>query len=310
MSEAVAELLRGAIQTRVTGVVAELGVADALAEGPRPVAEVADDVGADRDVLERFLRALASGGVFAEVEPGVWRNTESSALLGRETPWGAFAQLYGGVWHRAAGRLDAGGRPAFDGDFWTWLAEHPHERALFDLAMEEGTERRIERLDALEWRGDETVVDVGGGNGSLLRDLIARRPGLHGIVFDLPETARDEAALARAGIRFEAGSFFDDHVPAADVYVLGTVLHNWPDEQAAAILRAICADARPGARVLILDLVVRPDDDSPGVAWFGLLGLALFGARERTESEWRALLDAAGLRVDAVHEALIEARCP
>ena len=261
MSEAVAELRE---RVRVTGVVAELGVADALAEGPRPVAEVADDVGADRDVLERFLRALASGGVFAEVEPGVWRNTESSALLGREMPWGAFAQLYGGIWHRAAGRLDAGGRPAFDGDFWTWLAEHPHERALFDLAMEEGTERRLERLDALEWRGDETVVDVGGGNGSLLRKLIARRPGLHGIVFDL---------------------------------------------QAAAILRAICADAPPGARVLILDLVIRQDDDSPGVAWFGLLGLALFGAHERTEREWRTLLDAAGLRVDSVHEALIEARC-
>lgn len=310
MSEAVAELLRGAIETRVTGVVAELGVADALAEGPRPLAEVADEVGADRDVLERFLRALASGGVFAEVGPGVWRNTESSELLGREMPWGAFAQLYGGVWHRAAGRLDAGGRPAFDGDFWTWLADHPHERALFDLAMEEGTERRLERLDALKWRGDETVVDVGGGNGSLLRRLISRRPGLHGIVFDLPETARDEASFASAGIRFEAGSFFDDHVPAADVYVLGTVLHNWPDEQAAAILRAICADAPPDARVLILDLVVRPDDDSPGVAWFGLLGLALFGARERTESEWRALLDAAGLHVDAVHEALIDARCP
>ena len=227
MSEAVAELRE---RVRVTGVVAELGVADALAGGPRPVAEVADDVGADRDVLERFLHALASGGVFAEVEPGVWRNTESSALLGREMPWGAFAQLYGGIWHRAAGRLDAGGRPAFDGDFWTWLAEHPHERALFDLA--------------------------------------------------------------------------------ADVYVLGTVLHNWPDEQAAAILRAICADAPPGARVLILDLVIRQDDDSPGVAWFGLLGLALFGAHERTEREWRTLLDAAGLRVDSVHEALIEARCP
>jgi MYXO-CTERM domain-containing protein len=294
----------------VTGVVAELGVADALAEGPRPVGDVADEVGADPDVLDRFLRALASGGVFAEVEPGIWRNTESSALLGRETPWGAFAQLYGGVWHRAAGRLDAGGHPAFDGDFWTWLGKHPQERALFDLAMEEGAERRVERLDALDWRGDETVVDVGGGNGSLLRKLIARRPRLRGIVFDLPETARDEAALAGAGIRFEAGSFFDDRVPAADVYVLGTVLHNWPDEQAAAILRAICKDAPPAARVLILDLVVQPDDDSPGVAWFGLLGLALFGSRERTESEWRTLLDAAGLRVDAVHEALIEARCP
>jgi hypothetical protein len=308
MSDAVAELLRGALETRVTGLVAELGVADALSEGPRPVSELARDVGADADLLERFLHALASGGVFTEVEPGVYGNTDSSELLGRAKPWGAFAQLYGGVWHRAVGRLDASGRPAFDGDFWNWLAEHPHERSLFDLAMEEGTERRVERLDGLDWRGDETVVDVGGGNGSLLGGLIARRPGLRGIVFDLPETVRDEAALADAGLEFEGGSFFE-RVPIADVYVFSTVLHNWPDREATTILRTTCAHAPGAARVLILDRVVRPEDDAPGVAWFGLLGHALFGARERTEAEWRDLLAAVGLRIEAVHDVLIEARC-
>ena len=307
MSETISELLRGAIATRVTGVVAELGVADALAEGPRPVAEVADEVGADADTLERFLRALASNGVFAEAAPGVYANTEASALLGREQPWGAFAQLYGGIWHRVAGGLDASGGRAID-DFWSWLAEHPHERALFDLAMEDGKERRVERLEQASWNGDETVVDVGGGNGSLLSALLARRPGLRGIVFDLAETVRDEDELARAGIEFQAGSFFD-RVPAADVYVLGTVLHNWPDEQAGAILRTIRAHAPARARVLVLDLVVGPSPPS-GVAWFDLLGLALFSARERTEPEWRALLTNAGLEVEAVHDALIEARCP
>jgi len=309
MSETVSELLRGAIATRVTGVVAELGVADALAAGPRPVADLAREVGADADVLERFLRALASSGVFAETAPGVYGNTETSELLGRNQPWGAFAQLYGGVWHGTAGRLDASGRRAFQGDFWAWLAAHPHERSLFDLAMEEGTERRVDRLDGVAWNGNETVVDVGGGNGSLLRGLIVRRPELHGVVFDLAETVRDEAALARAGVAFEAGSFFE-RVPVADVYVLGTVLHNWPDEQATSILRTIRAHAPSSARVLILELVVRPADESASVAWFGLLGLALFGARERTEAEWCALLEAAGLRIDAVHDALIEASCP
>ena len=309
MSETISELLRGAIATRVTGVVAELGVADALAAGPRQIADVALEVGADGDVLNRFLRALASVGVFAEVAPGVFRNTESSELLRRQTPWGAFAQLYGGVWHRAAGSLDASGRRAFDGDFWGWLGEHPHERSLFDLAMEEGTERRVDRLARVAWRGDETVVDVGGGNGSLLLELVGRRPGLRGIVFDLPEAVRDDAALASAGIEFEPGSFFE-RVPAADVYVLGTVLHNWPDEQARSILGTIRLHAPAGARVLVLDLVVRDDENPPGSAWFDLLSLALFGAHERTESEWRALLDAAGLRVEAVHDALIEASCP
>ena len=309
MSETISELLRGAIATRVLGVVAELGVADALAAGPRSAQEIADEVGADPKVLERFLRALSSEGVFTETTVGIFENTVPSELLARGKPWSAFAQLYAGVWHRVAGRLDASGRRAVDSDFWTWLAEHPHERSLFDLAMAEGKERRIERLERAAWSGDETVVDVGGDNGSLLVALLARRPGLRGIVYDLPETVRDEAALSHAGIEFEPGSFFE-RVPSADVYVLGTVLHNWPGEEAASILRTIRSHAPAGARVLILDLVIDPQNAAPGILWFDLLGLALFGAHERTEPEWRTLLADAGLEIDAVHDGLIEARCP
>ena len=97
----------------------------------------------------------------------------------------------------------------FGTDFWSWLAEHPEERAAFDRAMEQGWERRVERLAAVDWRGDEVVVDVGGGNGSTLVELLKRRPGLRGIVFDLPETNRDEAALERAGVEFVPGDFFE-----------------------------------------------------------------------------------------------------
>jgi SAM-dependent methyltransferase len=305
VSQAIWELLGGAITTRVLGVVAELRVADALAGGPRSAREVAEEVGADPGVLERFLRALSREGVFAETSPGVFENTEASEALADGQPWGAFAQLYGGVWHGAAGRLDASGRCGFDGDFWAWLAEHPRERALFDLAMAEGKERRVERLAQVAWRGDETVVDLGGGNGSLLLELIERHPGLRGIVFDLPETVRDEAALARAGIAFEGGSFFE-RVPRADVYVLGTVLHNWPDAEAASILRAIRAAAPAGARVLILDLVLEPETAAREALWFDLLGHALFGAHERTEPQWRTLLAAAGFEPVAFHDGLIE----
>lgn len=307
MSEGVLwDLCRGATATRVLGIVAELGVADALAAGPRPVAEIAAGVGADPRTLDRYLRALASDGVFAEEEPGVYRNTEASELLRRDTPWNAFAQLYGGVWHRAAGALDATGAKAFEGEFWDWLADHPRERALFDLAMEDGTEQRVDRIAGLPWHDGETVVDVGGGSGSLLLALFARRPSLSGVVLDLPETVRDDAALASAGIEFVGGSFFE-RVPDGDTYLLSTVLHNWPDEEAAAILGTICRDAPTGARVLILDWVV---DRVEGSAWLDLLGLALFGAHERTEAQWRALLGAAGLQLDEVGERLIQATCP
>jgi O-methyltransferase domain/Dimerisation domain len=306
-------LLRGGMGTRVLGIVADLGVADALAEGPRPVEDVAREVGANADSLQRFLRALASDGVFAEVEPGVFRNTDSSELLTSEG-WGDFAHLFGSVWYRAVADLEAETGEAtfprtFGTDFWAWFADRPEERASFDRAMTEGKDRRVERLSGIEWRSDETVVDVGGGNGSLLVELVRRRPGVRGIVFDLPETNRDEAQLARQGCEFIAGSFFE-RVPRGDAYILGTVLHDWDDERATAILRTIREAAPPGARVLILDSVIQPGNDPQGSKWLDLLMLVIAGGRERTEPEWRALIEGSGLRVDAIEDGLVQASCP
>jgi DNA-binding Lrp family transcriptional regulator len=306
------DLLRGALGTRALGVVAELGVADALAGGPMPVTELAREVGADSDTLHRLLRALASDGVFTETEPGVFENTDASEMLGAGTGWGDFAHLFGGVWHRTAGELDATGEPPFPRlygtDFWSWLAEHPDERAAFDRAMEQGWERRVERLAAVDWRGDEVVVDVGGGNGSLLVELLKRRPGLRGIVLDLPETNRDEAALARAGVEFVPGNFFDA-VPDGDVYVLSTILHDWDDDRAAAILRTIRATASHDSRLLVIETVVEPGNEPDAAKWLDLLMLALFAGRERDEEQWRALLDAGGFEPTDIADGLIEARC-
>jgi hypothetical protein len=302
-------LLRGALGTRALALVADLGVADALADGPRPVAELAQQFDADADTLGRLLRALASEGIFAEQEPGVFRNTDASELL--RGGWGSFAHLFGGAWFQATGVLDASGQPSFPGlfgtDYWSWLAENPDERAAFDRAMEQGNEGRVERLAALDWRGDETVVDVGGGNGSLLVGLLQKHPGLRGIVFDLPETTRDEAGLGER-CTFVAGSFFE-RVPEGDVYVLSTILHDWDDAAAARILETIRAHAPPGARMLVIDAVVRDGNEPDGAKWLDLLMLALFAGRERDENQWRALLGAVGFEPVSIEDGLIEARC-
>jgi hypothetical protein len=304
------ELMRGALATRALAIAADLRVPGALEGGPRPVEEVARGVGADPETLDRVLRALASEGVFAEEEPGVFRNTPASELLGRDG-WDDFAHFHGGIWHRAAGELQPSGEPsfpqAFGTDFWTWLAAHPTERATFDRAMGQGVEQRVGRLLSLDWHGDETVVDVGGGNGSLLVELLSRKPGLQGIVFDLPETNRDETNLGER-CTFVAGSFFES-VPLGDVYVLSTVLHNWDDERAATILRTIHAAGSFDTRVVILDAVVPAGNEPHGAKWSNLMVLALFGARERSEAQWRALLDDAGFEPMRIDERLIEARC-
>ena len=305
------DLQRGALVTRALCIVAELGIADALAAGPRPVEELASETGADRDSLRRFLRALASDGVFVEVSPGVFGNTEASELLRTGGDWRDFAHLFGTVWHRAAGELEADGEATFPriygAEFWAWLAAHPEERAAFDRAMNEGGGDRVERLAALDWRGGETVVDVGGGNGSLLVALLARHPGLQGIVFDLPETNRDEASFGER-IAFVPGSFFES-VPPADVYVLSTILHDWPDEQAAAILRTVRAAAPEDARLVLLESVI-PDGNEPhGAKWLDLLMLALFAGRERDEKQWRELLEQTGFEPVRVQDGVVEARC-
>ena len=305
------QLFWGGLVTRLLAIVADLGVADALADGPRPVDELAREVGADPDALHRILRALASDGVFAEEAPGVYRNTEASQGLRRGTRWHDFAHLFGGVWHRVLGELTAAGEPTFERihgtDFWSWLGERPDERGAFDRAMSGSWQWKVDRVASAEWRGDELVVDVGGGNGALLIELLRRRPGLRGIVFDLPETTRDEPALGDR-IEFVAGSFFE-RVPAGDVYVLSTILHDWDDGRAGQILRTIRAAAPDDGRLLVVDAVVPAGNEPHSAKFLDLLMLALFGARERDEAQWRALLEENGFEPIGVEDGLVEARC-
>jgi hypothetical protein len=243
------------------------------------------------------------------VEPGVFRNTPASELLREMYGWKDFAHLFGGVFYRAFADLDASGDSPFEAtfgaDFWSWLKAHPEERAAFDRAMGQGKEDRLERLKAVEWLGDETIVDVGGGNGSLLVELLRLNPGLQGIVFDLPETVRDEAALGER-IEFVEGSFFE-RVPPGDVFILGTILHDWDDERAASILRTIRSAAAAESRLLVIDAVVPSGKEQGGRKWLDLLMLTVAGGKERTEAQWRELFAVGGWEPVRFHEALIEA---
>ena len=301
------DALRGALVTRALGLVADLRVAQALSTGPQSSAELARERGVDADVLHRVLRALASDGIFEETEPGVFRNTAASEVLLRDG-WDDFAHHFGGAWLQAVAGLDASGEASFPrvyGDgFWGWLAAHPDERAAFDRAMAQGWQGRLDRLESVAWRGDELVVDVGGGSGSLLVALLERHPGMRGIVFDLPETVRDGQALGARGA-FVEGSFFES-VPHGDVHLLSTILHDWDDHSALRILETIRAAA--GHRLVVLDNVVESGNAPDGAKWLDLLMLTLAGGRERTADQWRALLGDAGWRATRVGEGIIEAQ--
>jgi hypothetical protein len=292
--------IMGFMVSQAVYVAAKLRIADMLADGPRPATELADASGVHPEALYRLLRMLAGHGVFLEDADGGFANSERSELL-RDAPgsFREFALVFGEEFYPAFGRLEGAietGEPSFDAAFGAtyeeYLTANPAARARFNRFMATGKEALAELVAARPWRGDETVVDVGGGNGALALALLERRPGLRGIVFDLPEVAAEaEERIRTAGLadrcRAVGGSFFAEVPAGGNVYVLSRILHGWDDERAGTILAGI-RRAAPDASLLIVDGVVAPPNE-PGEKLLDLLMLTL-GGRERTEDEWRALL--------------------
>lgn len=306
-------LMRGAMATQALRVVAQLHVADALAGGPKPVAEVAGE--SDPDALHRVLRALASEGVFEEVEAGVFRNTPASELLRTESGqgWPDFALQFGGEWYDAFGAFpravetgEATFPQDFGADFERWMRAHPEQLAVFNRSMAAGAEQRIDRVAGLTWNR-ETVVDVGGGTGRMLSELVRRNPGIRGILFDLPEVVADAHVPEACDV---VGGDFLEGVPSGDAYVLARILHGLDDERALRVLENVRAAAEPAARVLLIETVIPAGNEPNGAKWLDLLMLVLSGGRERTEAEWHELLEHAGLEIVSVEDGLIQARCP
>jgi len=320
------ELMWGLATTQCLHVATMLGVADALAGCPRPVAEVAVQVGADRDALERILRALVAMGVFSRPEPGVVGLTDVGQLLvdGRPGTMRHNAIFFGTLTYRTwEDALEAArtGRPAFPtrfGDpFFDYLEKHPEEAETFNRAMQGGSAARLPPLLAWDWRDVGTVVDIGGGNGAVVGALLAAHPHLRGVVFDLPnvvESARREIAAAGLADRCDtvAGSFFDEVPGGGDVYILAQILHDWHDDDALRILARVREAMHEDAVLLVHELIV-PEDDAPHPAkLIDLQMLILLGGRERTGAQWAELLRRGGFELAGVIEGrranVIEAR--
>ncbi|WP_370942364.1 methyltransferase [Amycolatopsis sp. cg5] len=306
-------LLSGFQVSQALYVVAELNVATALVNGPRPLTELAAVTGADADALRRIVRFLATIGVFdvteelialttlgrtlAEGVPGSMRDT---ARYFMEALYPAFTALP----HTAkTGEIAADhyyGMPFFD-----WVNTSEHLVDVQNRAMANGAGARDDSFyDDYALPPGAVTVDVGGADGTMLVRLLANHPGRRGIVFDRPDVvAGAEATLARSGVadRIQAvgGDFFDS-VPAGDVHVLSVVLHNWDDRSATHILDNVSRATTPGARLVVIEMVLPEDNTSFYATSIDMVMLAMLSGRERTESEWRALLDRSGFTLDRI----------
>lgn len=293
----------------------KLNLPDLVAAGHSEPARLAAMTGTHEPAMRRVLRGLAAWGFFAEDEQGRYASTAISDSFRSDRPglrdMALLLRTEGyRTWEELPYVLETGD-PAFERVYgmsrWQKMAEDPEDAAVFNAAMVE-VSRRVGAAftDRYDLGGVQTVVDVAGGNGALLAAVLAAAPDARGILFDLP------AGLAGAADRFRAvglagrvtlveGSFFDSVPPSADLYLLKSIVHDWDDERAVAILASCRRAMKPTARLVLLERFLPERIDSPDRALATVMSdlhmMVMLGGRERTTSEYDALLVDAGLRM-------------
>ena len=312
---AMLRLIRGLSVSRALWVAAKLGIADLLEDGPRAGAELAGATGTQAWALSRVLRALCSVGVFSQDDAGRFALTPLGATLRSRAPESARAwatAMLGGEHYQAWSDLMHSvrtGEIAFDHlfgqDVWSYRAQHPEHARIFDESMANLSGPFAESLlAAYDFAGCSRVVDVGGGDGTLVEALLRATPALRAVVLDLPHVAAKATQrlhTAGLGARCEVigGSMFDSVPAGADAYILSRILHDWAAERAATIL-GNCRRAMSGGSALLIIERLLPDQvhrslASEAVTCSDLTMMVMNGGRERTEGEFRGLLEAAGL---------------
>jgi hypothetical protein len=302
-------MMMGFQLTQMVYVAAKLKIADQLAGGPKTAADLAKTTESHEDSLYRLLRALAGYGVFAEEEGRRFRLTPAAEFLrsgvpgslraavearGEDWTWRAWGALLQSVRTGQTGFDLVYGKNTFD-----WFAENPQAARLFDDMQADLTARTAAAVTtAYDFSTARTIVDVGGGNGTLLAAILGRHAAPRGVLFDLPHVvkAAAPALAAKLGDRctVAGGDFFKSVPDGGDVYIMKFILHDWNDVRARAILATCHRAMKPGTALLVIEELVC----GPNVACDAKVGdlnmLARLGGRNRTEREYRDLLTAAG----------------
>jgi predicted O-methyltransferase YrrM len=327
-----AELLRmtsAAWVAQAIAVAAKLRLADLLEDGPKSFDELAAETATHPPSLYRLLRALASVGIFAENGEGRFELTPLATPLQSDVPgsvramcamrgepwfWGAWGDLLHCVTTGESAFEHRHGKGLFE-----LLSGDPAAMSLFAEAMTSMSETESAAvLAAHDFSAAKTVVDVGGGQGFLLAAILQANPSLRGVLFDLPDTVtRAHRVFESAGVRDRleviGGSFFDAVPAGGDAYMLKSVIHDWDDDRAVAIL-ANCRRAMTTSGTLLLIERVIPSGNEPSVAkWMDVNMLVATGGRERTEAEYRSLYASAGFELTritatAAYMSLIEGK--
>lgn len=310
---ALLQMITGFWISQAIYVVAKLGLADLLVDGPISNEELAKSAGASPKELFRLLRFLASVGVFAEAEDGYFEMTPLAAGLQSGVPSSlrSLAIMYGEETYQAWGDLLHSintGETAFNHTYksgiFHYLAEHPEAASVFSRAMTEfTTQESTAVMAAYDFSNFDRVIDVGGGQGSFIADILMSNPKPKGVLFELPqviEGAKGHINSAELTDRCEVigGDFFQAITSGGDAYILKNILVNWEDERSVILLKNCHRAMVENGKLLVIEVSVISPKNVPSFGkLFDLHMLVMTGGRGRSEAEFRALFAAAGFKL-------------
>ncbi|MFD7662833.1 methyltransferase [Streptomyces sp. NPDC059788] len=312
-------LLFGQLATYAVGAAVRLGIPDRIGAGTRTADDVAAACGTHPQATLRLLRALAALDLLTESEPGVFEATATGSLLRSDTPdsMAALARIFTEpVMTRARERMEdsvRSGEPSFDSifgtDFFGHLAGEPELSEVFNTAMSQGTRLAARDVPShYDFGRFTTIVDVGGGDGTLLAAILRAHPGPRGVIYDSAEGhAQAPAKLAAEGVAdrvtLETGDFFASAPAGGDLYLLKSVIHDWNDDQCADILGHIRQVLPADGRLLIIEPVLT-DTVRPGATALPYMSdlnmLVNVGGRERTRADFEHLCTTAGFKITSL----------
>jgi|SRR5581483_3166627 hypothetical protein len=314
-AERLFQMITGFALSQSLSVAARLGIADLLKDGPRESHELAKSAGVDESALARLLRFLAGHGVFAECEGKRFKLTSLAECLQTGAPGSmrTRAIFWGEEWvWRPWGELlysVQSGRPAFDRlygtDAFDFFARNPDAAEIFQQTMTaQAAWEAAAVVAACDFSALHTIVEVGCGDGSLLAAILQANPRARGVFFDRPYAVEKAEMLvgARCAGRceFVAGNFFESVPAGGDGYILKHVIHDWDDAGATAILKNCRRHLGRDGRLLVVESILRPGNEPDPGRFIDLHMLVRQTGRERSESEYRELLAAAGFALARV----------
>lgn len=310
------QMLFGGLITQSICVATKLGIADLLAKKPQTAAELAAQTETHEPSLYRVLRTLASAGIFAENADRKFELTPLASLLtsdapnsmrdfaimfGEEWMWRAWGELMHSVRTGEVAHVKAQGMGSFE-----FFQQNREAGQIFNRAMTSNSLRTLPAIvEAYDFSGVGKLVDIAGGHGLLLAGILKANPPMQGILFDLPYVIEGAGELlekenVRHRVELASGDFFQSVPAGADAYMMKHIIHDWDDQHSIKILRNIRSAMNENGRVLILEMVVPEGNEPSASKILDIQMLVMETGKERTEDEYRRLLEASGFRLTRI----------